>query len=446
MVEAGGTMSSDANIELVSTDGLMIYSNNDPKSVLQKKVTGLKILDKLHNSTNRVESDISAVGSGPGGESMNTIFIGSREPGFLDYRGNNWSLILGVGTEDAFRSVSSLRAQFIIVAAIILSISTFLVFLFARSISRPIIKLKDVTNEVSKGNLGIKVDIQKSGGDELKQLSSSLENMRQTILSRTQEVLRANEDLKIKDRLKDEFINVAAHELRTPIQPILGLCEVLRSKIRKGSTRSPKSEEEEQLLDIIVKNAKRLRGVAQEILDVTRIESKGFDLNLETFDLVTLLSNSVTDTREEISKLERNINITFEFEGKLEKETSTILVTADKDKITQVISNLLGNAVKFTKDGSISANVSLNKERNEVIICIKDTGQGIDPTIIPHLFTKFSSKSFEGIGLGLFIAKNIVQAHGGRIWAENNPDGVGAVFFFTLPVLGSKSFTIDDES
>jgi signal transduction histidine kinase len=446
MVEASGTISSDANIELVSTDGLMIYSNNDPKSVLQKKVTGLEILDKLHNSTNRVESDISAVGSGPGGESMNTIFIGSREPGFLDYRGNNWSLILGVGTEDAFRSVSTLRAQFIIVAAIILSISTFLVFLFARSISRPIIKLKDVTNEVSKGNLGIKVDIQKSGGDELKQLSSSLENMRQTILSRTQEVLRANEDLKIKDRLKDEFINVAAHELRTPIQPILGLCEVLRSKIRKGSTRSPKSEEEEQLLDIIVKNAKRLRGVAQEILDVTRIESKGFDLNLETFDLVTLLSNSVTDTREEISKLERNINITFEFEGKLEKETSTILVTADKDKITQVISNLLGNAVKFTKDGSISANVSLNKERNEVIICIKDTGQGIDPTIIPHLFTKFSSKSFEGIGLGLFIAKNIVQAHGGRIWAENNPDGVGAVFFFTLPISGSKSFTIDDES
>ena len=288
------------------------------------------------------------------------------------------------------------------------------------------------------------MDIQKSGGDELKQLSSSLENMRQTILSRTQEVLRANEELKIKDRLKDEFINVAAHELRTPIQPILGLCEVLRSKIRKGRTRSPKSEEEEQLLDIIVKNAKRLRGIAQEILDVTRIESKGFDLNLESFDLVTLLSNIVTDTREQISKLERNISITFEFEGKLEKETNAILVTADKDKITQVISNLLGNAVKFTKNGSISANVSLNKEHDEVIICIKDTGQGIDPSIVPHLFTKFSSKSFEGIGLGLFIAKNIVQAHGGRIWAENNPDGIGAVFFFTLPISGSKSFTNND--
>lgn len=432
MAEAGGTISSNANIELVSGDGLLIYSNNDRKAVLQKMVTGLKIFDKLQNSTNRVESEI--VAGDTGGELMNTIFIGSKEPGFLDYRGNNWSLILGINTEDAFRSISFLSAQFIIVAAIILSISTFLVFIFARSISRPIIKLRDVTNEVSKGNLGIKVDLQKSGGNELKQLSSSFENMRQTILARTEEVLRVNEELKLKDRLKDEFINVAAHELRTPIQPILGLCEILRSKIKKGSTSNPRSEEE-QLLDIIVKNAKRLRGLAQEILDVTRIESKGFDLNLETFDLVSLLSNIVTDTREQISKLERDINITFELEGKPTNGTEVILVNADKDKITQVISNLLGNAVKFTKDGSISVKVSTDKESGEAIICIKDTGQGIDPGIVPHLFTKFSSKSFEGIGLGLFIAKNIVEAHGGRVWAENNSDGKGAVFFFTLKII-----------
>ena len=432
MVEAGGTISSDANIELVSDDGLLIYSNNDRKAVLQKMVTGLKLFDKLQNSTNRVESEI--VAGDTGGELMNTIFIGSKEPGFLDYRGNNWSLILGINTEDAFRSISLLSAQFIIVAAIILSISTFLVFIFARSISRPIIKLRDVTNEVSKGNLGIKVDLQKSGGNELKQLSSSFEDMRQTILARTEEVLRVNEELKLKDRLKDEFINVAAHELRTPIQPILGLCEILRSKIRIGSTSNPRSEEE-HLLDIIVKNAKRLRGLAQEILDVTRIESKGFDLNLETFDLVSLLSNIVTDTREQISELEREINITFELEGKLTNGTEVIIVNADKDKITQVVSNLLGNAVKFTKVGTISVKVSSDKESGEAIICIKDTGQGIDPGIVPQLFTKFSSKSFEGIGLGLFIAKNIVEAHGGRIWAENNSDGKGAVFFFTLKII-----------
>lgn len=108
-----------------------------------------------------------------------------------------------------------------------------------------------------------------------------------------------------------------------------------------------------------------------------------------------------------------------------------------KDKITQVVSNLLDNAVKFTKDGTISIKVSTNKESNEAIICIKDTGEGIDPSILPHLFTKFSSKSFEGIGLGLFIAKNNVQAHGGKIWAENNSDGRGAAFFFTLRIIHS---------
>jgi signal transduction histidine kinase len=433
MLEAGGTISSDADIELVSDDGLLIYSNYDPKSVLQKKVTGLKILDKLQNSTNRVESEIET-GDNGGGEVMDTIFIGIKEPGFLDYKGNNWSLILGISTEDAFESVALLRNQFIVVAVIILSISTFLVFMFARGISRPIIKLRDVTNEVSKGNLGTEVDTQKSGGDELTQLSTSLENMRKTILARTDEALRANEELKLKDKLKDEFINVAAHELRTPIQPILGLCEVLRSKLRKGGIRGPSSEEEEQLLDIIVKNAKRLRGVAQEILDVTRIESKGFDLNLESFDLVALLFNIVTDTREQISKLERNISIRFEFEGKPELGTDTILVNADKDKIAQVISNLIGNALKFTEEGSISVKVSINKDSSEATISIKDTGQGIDPSIVPHLFMKFSSKSFEGIGLGLYIAKSIVQAHGGRIWAENNPDGMGAMFLFTLPI------------
>jgi two-component system, OmpR family, sensor histidine kinase VicK len=113
-------------------------------------------------------------------------------------------------------------------------------------------------------------------------------------------------------------------------------------------------------------------------------------------------------------------------------------VTADKDKIIQASANLLNNAIKFTKNGSISVKVSVNEQTKEVSVSIKDTGEGIDRNILPQLFTKFSSKSFEGIGLGLFITKNIVEAHGGRIWAENNPDGRGATFFFTLPISRSS--------
>jgi signal transduction histidine kinase len=435
MLEAGGTISKNVNIDLLSNDGLLIYSNNDPKSVLQKKVTGLAIFDKLRNSTNSVEAEIAAhdQSSNAIGE---TIFIGAKEPGFLDYKGNNWFLILAVNTKDAFKSVALLRNQFITIAVIILSISIAAVFIFARTISKPIAKLRNVTNEVSKGNFDIKVDVQKSGDDELAQLSSSFENMRQTILARTREVLKVNEELRQKDRLKDEFINIAAHELRTPIQPILGLCEVLRSKIKKDNTKTLRYEEE-QLLDVIIKNAKRLRRLAQEILDVTRIESKDLDLNLQRFDLVATLSDLVRDTKEQIDRGKQNLNLVFELEdGSSDKE---IFITADRDRIIQVISNLLNNAIKFTKHGTIAIKASINKQSKEVVISIKDSGIGIDPTILPQLFTKFSSKSFEGIGLGLFITKNIVQAHGGRIWAENNADGRGATFFFTLPISLSSS-------
>jgi signal transduction histidine kinase len=197
--------------------------------------------------------------------------------------------------------------SYLLIAVIILSVSVLLVFVFARRISKPIVKLRDLTNEVISGNFDIKVDTQKGADDELSQLSFSFENMRQTILDRTKDVLRANEELRRKDRLKDEFINVAAHELRTPIQPILGLREVLRSKIRKREG-TDKPSEEEQLLDVIVKNAKRLRGLAQEILDVTRIESKGFDLNLQKIDLGALLLDVISDTKEQIGKDRENLN------------------------------------------------------------------------------------------------------------------------------------------
>jgi signal transduction histidine kinase len=437
MLEAGGTISNNADVDLLSEQGLLIYSNNDQASVLKKKVTGLPIFYRLHNSSDRIESEITEEdprGNGSG----KTIFIGTNEPGFLDYKGNNWSLVIGVSTEDAFKSVSLLRNQFILIAVVILSISIVLVFIFARSISKPIIKLRDLTNEVSKGNFDIKVDIQKGADDELSQLSFSFENMRQTILARTKDVLRANEELRLKDRLKDEFINVAAHELRTPIQPILGLCEVLRSKIKKGEGIDRRGEEE-QLLDVIVKNAKRLRGLAQEILDVTRIESKGFDLNLQKIDLVALLLDVISDTKDQINKDSENLNLVLERAAASTGRNDPIFVTADKDKIIQAANNLLNNAIKFTKNGTISVQVSVNDQTNEVTVSIKDTGEGIDRSILPHLFTKFSSKSFEGIGLGLFITKNIVEAHGGRIWAENNLDGRGATFFFTLSISRSSS-------
>ncbi|HZD35415.1 MAG TPA: sensor histidine kinase [Nitrososphaeraceae archaeon] len=446
MSEAGGSISRNVDVELLSDDGRIIYSNNDQKSVLEKKANNLIIFDKLRNSSDMVKTIIA----GPSESDSNNgtgkmIFIGAKEPGFLDYKGNNWSSILAVNTEDAFRDVTALRNQFIMIAVIILVISIVLIFIFARSISRPIMKLRDITNEVSKGNFDTKIELPKGGSDELAQLTSSFENMRQTIVNKTRELLKVNEELRQKDRLKDEFINIAAHELRTPIQPILTLSDVLRDKLRNKANnissirRSGNSNnndasaaldpEIDHILDIIIKDAKRLSRLSQGILDVARIESKEFDLNLQRFDIVSALSDFVVDSKRQIAKDRQDLNLIFEHEA-----DGAIYVNADRDKIIQVVSNLLSNAIKFTRDGTIYVRVGINPQnKKELVINVKDTGVGIDPNVLPELFTKYSSKSIGGIGLGLYISKNIVEAHDGRIWVENNADWKGVTFSFTLP-------------
>ena len=229
--------------------------------------------------------------------------------------------------------------------------------------------------------------------------------------------------LKVHDRMQKEFINVAAHELRTPIQPILSLTEVLRSDVT--------SSEGQEMLNIIIRNAERLRQLAENILDVTRIESQTFRLTKENFSLDEILTRIITDCREEVKRSRTDLELTLE---PASKET---FVEADKSRIAQVVTNLITNAIRFTKRGNISVAVTKGKA-NDIVVSIRDTGQGIDPEIIPRLFTKFVTKSVTGTGLGLFISKNIIEAHGGSIWAENNLDGRGATFTFTIPVKVSE--------
>jgi signal transduction histidine kinase len=233
----------------------------------------------------------------------------------------------------------------------------------------------------------------------------------------------ANKQLKVYDKMQKEFINVAAHELRTPIQPILGLSEVLQSKIKDSEQRA--------LVDIISRNAKRLQRLTEDILDVTRIESQSLRLKKEQFILNDLVSSIVEEYKNEIGDDNKsNIKLLYNPIG-----NNTIIVEADRYRITQVISNLMDNAIKFTKEGggeTVSVNIK-NESDSWVIVSVKDTGIGIDPEIMPRLFTKFTSKSFKGTGLGLFISKNIIEAHGGKIWAENNIDGKGATLSFSIP-------------
>ena len=237
-------------------------------------------------------------------------------------------------------------------------------------------------------------------------------------------VKKSHEQLEIHDKMQQEFINVAAHELKTPIQPILGLTEILCSKIS--------DIQQQEMLDVIIRNAKRLKRLSVEILDVTKIESKSLELKKEQFNLNDAITNAIDDITLSKEFSDKNLQLSY--------EPQNILLKADKSRIAGVISNLLSNAVKFTSEGTIIIIVEKDKISNNnnnidkfIIVSVKDTGQGIDSSILPRLFTKFASKSYQGTGLGLFISKSIVEAHGGKIWGKNNGDGKGAIFSFSLP-------------
>jgi two-component system, OmpR family, sensor histidine kinase VicK len=239
------------------------------------------------------------------------------------------------------------------------------------------------------------------------------------------------EQLKIHGKMQEEFINVASHELRTPIQVILAFTELLEHH----------PEKKDEMIQSIQRNALRLQRLAEDILDVTKIESKTLNLHKEKFNLSDLISTIIGDHRNNIDKND---------EGKdkvrllYTNEKEPFLVKADYARIIQSISNILNNAIKFTQEekelgeegaGDIYITIEKKKKDNEqqVIVMIRDTGKGIDSDILPRLFTKFATKSTKGTGLGLFISKSIIEAHGGTIWAENNKDGKGATFAFDLP-------------
>jgi two-component system, OmpR family, sensor histidine kinase VicK len=258
------------------------------------------------------------------------------------------------------------------------------------------------------------------------------------------------EQLKIHDKMQKEFIDIAAHELRTPIQPILGLSQVLQSKIKNNN-----NIEYQELVDTIARNAQRLQRLTEDILDVTKIESRTLKLNKVKFDINEKIRNVIND----IKSKEDEIKISFD-----EPKIDPIVVEADKLRIYEVISNLLTNSIMSTKKSigdrssgyesveddvsniTISVFTAIKKLSNntyekdsithdEVIISIRDRGTGIDPDIQDKLFSKFVTKSDTGSGLGLYISKGIVEAHGGKIWAENNTNVKGATFAFSLPIV-----------
>jgi len=243
--------------------------------------------------------------------------------------------------------------------------------------------------------------------------TSQLKAANESLAAANVELSAANEQLKVNDKMQREFINIAAHELRTPTQAIIGFSELYEMH----------PEESDEAMKAIARNASRLQRLTEDILDVTKIEGNSLVLHKEKFNISEVINAALEDAKRQIAN--GDIRLVYQ-------EPKDIVIEGDKERIMQVISNLLSNSIKFTKKGTIF--VLLEKKDNKVTVSVVDSGSGIDSEIQPRLFTKFATKSQTGTGLGLFISKSIIEAHGGTITGANNKDGSGATFTFTLPL------------
>jgi signal transduction histidine kinase len=262
----------------------------------------------------------------------------------------------------------------------------------------------------------------------------AVSSIRHTIRLRESNELIKSQYLKLKEseKMKTEFINIAAHELRTPIQPILILSELFDHSPHDNSLIEV--DEVKKDMEVINRNARKLQKITSDILDITKIEGHALKIEKKDFDLCEIISSTIHDCTVEIEQ--RGLDIVIlckcDYSGKPNGKEDGFVIEVDKNRISQVLSNLLKNAMKFTDNGAIS--VTVEKREKEVIVNVIDEGIGIQSTMFPRLFTKFATDSASGTGLGLYISKSIVEAHGGRIWAENNKDGKGATFSFSLPL------------
>ena len=335
---------------------------------------------------------------------------------------------------------------------IIVTISTIIsaiifALILSKSIAFPLETLKIIVHNITQQqyNIPIKIPWQANLLYEIfdlflqtdkmrKQIKSVNEDLNSLVKKKTNELQIANQELLLHDKMQKDFINVAAHELRTPIMPILGLSQLLYEKVLN---KNLKQEILKESLQIIVRNSSRLHKLIESLLDVIRIESDKLRLNKERFDIYKLVNDTINDFVNKFENTEKNIFKVVYSDDNDDGKDGIIFVYADRDRIQEVISNLLNNAYKFTESGQIIVKIKkkIDYENKQAEIIVTDTGTGIDKEILPRLFEKFATKSEAGTGLGLYISKKIVEAHGGKIWAENNSsDDRGATFYFTLPI------------
>ena len=444
-----GTEQSFFRIDLVSNKGLVIYSNYDKKSIMQRNVANLEIYKLLKTSVegriayNTVESRLG----------QDEILVGVKQGnGYLDYKGNGWFLIIGESSQKVFGGLQDIINQSIISAAIILSVGIVIVFLFAGRISNPIIQLKRLVMDVSEGNFNTVVQSKQS--NEIGELASSFESMRQNVnqvnnnlnslvKGRTKELSKANEDLQLKelelekanedlrtaDIAKEEFMSMVSHELKTPLSPMK-----LYSQMLLKSTKSfgKLNEKQYKAITVILNGINKLEVLIGDILDVYKLDIGKLKLKKIDVNVEKLVNQIVTEFKPLSDEHKVELNSDMQTSG---------TVKCDPQRINQVFSALIKNSLDFVpkKGGRITIRAEEDEAESghKVTFTVEDNGIGIPADKMDNLFKKFYqidttlTRKHGGTGLGLAIAKGIIESHGGTIWL-NKRYTKGASFKFTL--------------
>lgn len=425
------------SVGMMDRNGIVLYSNN------------LELIGKDIFS-DEVQSQIPEDLKGPFNDFLRRSLAGGSGVEDLSYQGRTGSLayqttsingkdvgVLYVTAQHAFAGdVLALVSQQQVFTGITIGV--------IGAIAAGIALLVLSWNRQLQSVVGAKTKELELANADLKAKSADLEGALQVVERSKTQLEKANEQLIAHDKMQSEFVNIAAHELRTPVQPLLGVVETMQMAMKENGDQDIILSKEE--VDMLARNANRLERLTQNILDVTRIENNKLVLENETFDLVQKIKHVASDTMESEGEARTDKGKTvYEWHRSTASSDVTVrffappqplILNGDKTRMFEVVSNLLRNALKFTRNGVIEIRFQIND--SEVQVQIKDSGKGIDHEILPRLFGKFVTKSESGTGLGLYLSKNIIAAHGGKVWAENNRSEPGASFYFTLPLMSPE--------
>jgi signal transduction histidine kinase len=435
-------LQSELSFHLISDDGNIIYSNDMAQKANNVTFANHPLFETIIQSEIQVESGIF---SNLDDTSESNIFVAVKQPVLSDTPNTGWILITSIPTDKAFSGVLELRSTFIIITIIILAISLFVVFIVSKSISRPIMMLRDAAAKIMRGDLVTEIEVKSA--DEIGELSNQLNDMRQSIKARTEEILKKdkelqeiNESLVATEKSKDEFISMVSHELKTPITPI----KLYSDMLLKSGFMGTLTQKQRKAIETIKKSVERLQILISDMFDVHKLEIGKFNISKKNIDVSELISESLSA----LLPLAQAKKIKLVSEVKAGGN-----IVCDPNKIEQVISNLVKNAIDFVpsdtgkvvvrvEDSSQSypdrGNDNNSDEDNLLIFTVEDNGIGIPVEKASDLFKKFyqidtsASRKHGGTGLGLAICRGIIEAHGGKIWLDIEYDK-GARFKFTLP-------------